>query len=495
MTQYRTSSATVDPRSRAPIAVRLARSAASGRQPAALAAFHRWFAARRMATYVDTTRVPLDDLAGWEREPGTGNLRHASGRFFTVEGLEVRIPGAPVAGWSQPIINQPEVGILGILVREFDGVLHFLMQAKVEPGNHDGPQLSPTVQATRSNYTRVHQGRTVPYLDYFQDTAGRHVIADVRQSEQGSAFHRKRNRNIVVEVTEEVELEEGFRWLTLGQIHEFLGLDDMINMDARTVLACLPFAGTGLTDAITSEDPFQAALLRSCSGSGGGLHTVEDILSWVTDARCRTDLTTRRVPLQGLPGWEYRDGQLSHESGRFFDVLGLDVRASGREVSRWMQPMMKPYGTGIVAFLVASFDGVLHVLVHTRVEAGYLDVVELAPTVQCSPENYELLPPAARPRFLDEVLDLPRERIRYETLLSEEGGRFHHARNRYLVAEVEPLRRYEGPDHRWVTLHHLVGLLRHSHYLNVQARSLIACLHSLSGRQQRPVGVRVEPRR
>ncbi|MFL4945785.1 NDP-hexose 2,3-dehydratase family protein, partial [Streptomyces sp. MMS24-I31] len=40
---------------------------------------------------------------------------------------------------------------------------------------------------------------------------------------------------------------------------------------------------------------------------------------------------------------------------------------------------------------------------------------------------------------------------------------------------------YEDTDHRWVTLHQLTVLLRHSHYLNVQARSLVACLRSLLG--------------
>lgn len=63
-----------------------------------------------------------------------------------------------VASWDQPIINQPEVGYLGFIVKEFNGVLHFLMQAKIEPGNVNHVQLSPTIQATRSNYTQVHQG-------------------------------------------------------------------------------------------------------------------------------------------------------------------------------------------------------------------------------------------------------------------------------------------------------------------------------------------------
>ncbi|MFH4268324.1 NDP-hexose 2,3-dehydratase family protein, partial [Acinetobacter baumannii] len=83
---------------------------------------------------------------------------------------------------------------------------------KVEPGNCNGLQLSPTVQATRSNYTRVHQGRAVPYLEYFVDARKHRVIADVRQSEQGSWFFQKRNRNMIVDVGDaDVEVLEDFR--------------------------------------------------------------------------------------------------------------------------------------------------------------------------------------------------------------------------------------------------------------------------------------------
>ena len=67
-------------------------------------------------------------------------------------------------------------------------------------------------------------------------------------------------------------------------------------------------------------------------------------------------------------------------------------------------------------------------------------------------------------------------------VLSEEGGRFHHARNRYLVVEAPDGvdATAESASFRWVTLRQLAGLLPHSHYLNVQARSLVACLHSLA---------------
>jgi oxidase EvaA len=446
-----------------------------------MADFLRWFDDLRLRRVMLVERVGLDELAGWSTEPGTGDIRHDSGRFFTITGLEVHLPNHPITAWSQPIIDQPEVGILGILVKEFDGVLHCLIQAKAEPGNVNGLQLCPTVQATRSNYTRVHGGASVPYLEYFRDTARHRVIADVRQSEQGAWFRKKRNRNMVVEVEEDVDPLDGFCWLTLGQLHRLLRAEDLINMDARTVLSCVPFAGPDLRAVFPPRgEEFHDSLIRSCSEDSGNLHTMSDILSWVTEVRTRTEVFTRDVPLGGIPKWHRSTEKISHESGLFFDVVGVSVRTGNREVNSWMQPMIAPIGTGLVAFLVTRIHGVLHALVHARAEPGYLDVVELAPTVQCTPDNYTKLPPAARPRFVDDVLGAAPERIWFDTLLSEEGGRFYHSRNKYMIVEVDPDAGFEQADFRWLTLHQLVDLLRHSHYLNVQARSLVACLHSLS---------------
>ena len=56
--------------------------------------------------------------------------------------------------WNQPLIIQKEVGILGILKKRYKSTDYYLLQAKIEPGNTDNIQLSPTVQATKSNYLR-----------------------------------------------------------------------------------------------------------------------------------------------------------------------------------------------------------------------------------------------------------------------------------------------------------------------------------------------------
>ncbi|MCK2241760.1 MULTISPECIES: NDP-hexose 2,3-dehydratase family protein [unclassified Crossiella] len=459
---------------------RLARSAGEVAGTASSPADVRdWVFERGLVQTHEAELIAFDELDRWAFNPDTGDLGHDTGRFFSVCGLKVETNSGPIPTWTQPIINQPEIGILGILVKEIDGVLHCLMQAKAEPGNVNGVQLSPTVQATRSNYTKAHGGASVPYLDYFRDFARHRVLADVLQSEQGSWFYRKRNRNMIVEVDEDVEVLDDFAWVTLGQLNQLLAVDDFVNMDARTVLSCMPSGFEGGNDTV--GDGLAEAIARSCDPYAGSMFSPAEVLSWITSRHSDTQLSTELVPLRSVEHWRRTSHEIQHESGAYFSVVAVRVKTNSREVSGWTQPLIQPHGLGMVALLVKNVDGVLHALVNARVEPGYLDVVELASTVQCSPDTYTKLGMEhAQPPFLDYVLKADPRRVLFDTVLSEEGGRFYHARNRYVIVEVPPdFGGEELPDYRWLTLHQINGLLQHSRYVNVEARSLFACLRGL----------------
>ncbi|HEV2634164.1 MAG TPA: NDP-hexose 2,3-dehydratase family protein [Actinocrinis sp.] len=427
--------------------------------------FAAWLAERGRANEFRVDRIPFAHLDRWSFDERTGNLAHHTGRFFTVEGLHVVKEGAGGrdgrdADWHQPIINQPEVGILGILVKEFDGVLHFLMQAKMEPGNPNLLQLSPTFQATRSNYTKAHNGTDVKYIEYFIGPHRGRIIADVLQSEHGSWFYRKANRNMIVETAGDVPLLDDFCWLTLGQISELLHRDNVVNMDSRTVLSCLPHEET----------------------TTGALHSDSELLSWITAERARHDMRIERLPLRDVPRWKRGENTIEHEDGRYFRVVAVSVKAGNREVTGWTQPLFEPVARGVTGVVTRRFGGVPHVLVHARVEGGFLDTIELGPTVQYTPDNYAHLDARDRPPFLDYVMHAPADRIRYEAVHSEEGGRFLNAESRYLVVDADeadaPLD--PAPGYAWVTAAQLTTLVRHSHYLNVQGRALLACLNAMA---------------
>ncbi|WP_298455183.1 NDP-hexose 2,3-dehydratase family protein [uncultured Cellulomonas sp.] len=442
-----------------------------------VAATRDWLRSVPPRLHATPTRVPLDEVVGWLTDPQADDIRHGTGRFFRIMGIEAHVEVEERWSWTQPIIDQPDVGVLALVSRMGRSGLELLVQGKPEPGNPTGLQLAPTVQATRSNYMRAHGGRPVPMLDVLQAARPSDVLVDVRQSEHGTVFFRKRNRNMVVLTERPPQAPEHFRWLRLPELHHLFLADDRVNMDTRTVLSCLPW---GLVPVDPHDhDPVVAALARSGRVGSPSRHTLQAILNWVTEVRSSTYVRVDVRPLHTLEGWSRTAAGLSHEDDAWFDVIGVSVEAAGREIDRWSQPMIEPHADGTLGLLVARFGDVLHVLVHLRTEPGLVDAVEIAPTVQHRPmEPADLANPGTQ-RHLEPLTSAPADRVLYDRVHSDEGGRFFRSANRHLIVEVDPDPAVEGPGFRWVTVHQLEELLRHSHYVNLQLRSLLSCLQAV----------------
>ena len=439
-----------------------------------LESLFQWIQRRNRNVAVSIDQIPFAEMEGWHRDED-GSLHHNTGKFFSIEGIRVMTDYPHLMEWEQPIIHQPEIGYLGILTKEIDGVLYFLMQAKIEPGNVNCVQISPTLQATKSNYTQQHGGRKPQYLEYFQNVKPHNVLLDQLQSEQGARFLRKRNRNIIIKVDEDVPMHEDFAWMTLGQIKELMQRDNMVNMDTRTVIAGLDFVEQEMTDEVRERmSPFGRAMIVS-SKKKTGIHTMHEIHSWFTNLKASYDLSVSRMPLNKVNGWECRDSEIVRPDGKYFRVLGVRVRIDNREVRSWCQPLVQPMQQGICAFVLKKINGVYHFLVQAKLECGNLDVFELAPTVQCLTGN--IFKEAVKPPFTDYVLNAKGEQIIFDTLQSEEGGRFYHEQNRNMLVIADDSFPVDIPDNfHWMTLGQIYEFMRFNNYINIQARSLIAAI-------------------
>jgi len=445
-----------------------------------------WIERRRAVTSYSVRPIPFSEMKGWSFHPDTGNLIHNSGRFFSIEGIRIQTNWGFVPEWDQPIICQPEVGFLGILCKQINGVLHFLLQAKIEPGNIGGVQLAPTLQATKSNYTQVHKGNKPKYLEYFQSPEGSRVHLDVLQSEQGSKYLRKRNRNIILEVDGDIPVDEDYCWMTLSQIGTLLAKDNLINMDTRTVISCISYGSYDrrslelvksvlFHDAARAND--QRHMLLSALDGDRHKHSLPELISWITQMKCRFELDVLRIPLKEVRGWLRDNTCIRHEKGRFFSVIAVEASIGNREITSWCQPLVQSAQVGISAFLIKSLGGVYHFLVQAKLEAGNLDIIELAPTVQCVNDNYRSSVPGQKPAYLDYVLHVKPGQIWYDTHQSEEGGRFYHEQHRNLIIEVEDDFPMDiPPTYAWMTLNQIKAFIHFNNYFNMEARSLISAI-------------------
>jgi len=379
-----------------------------------------------------------------------GRVRHASGRFFSVIGLRWIERGMER---YQPFLDQQEVGTLGFVLRERCGVRELLCHAKVEPGNVGVVQLAPTCQATRSNLDRVHGGALPPYADEFLHNDPL-VVSDSLQSEQGSRFYRKRNRNVVVRDDAAQLCDEQHRWLPVDVFAKLLAEDYLVNTDARSVLITSDWASLFNRPLFQGQDPFSRAL-RASHAAACSPRRLQLAVERVQSAR-EVPMQTAICPVDAMPGWMFDQDTARTVSGTGCGIEHIRTHCGTREVSDWDQPMFTTEAELAQTLLCCSIDGQLCFGFRCLPEPGLLNVAELAPSIQGE------LPP----RYRD-------GRVQAAVRQSDEGGRFLHDVTLYSIVEItsaEP-----DPELVWLSLAELQELLPQG-FFNNEARSVLSLL-------------------
>ena len=201
-----------------------------------------WFNKKREESDMIVEEIGINDLDKWNIDKNSGNITHDSGGFFEVIGVKVsntfdREVGKK--GWTQPMIGKNPGGILGILMKRINGIPHYLLQAKAEPGNIGKLQLSPTLQATTSNLLKAHGGIRPKFSEYFDEPKNVKIIYAKWQSEDGGRFHLKSNYNMIVEVDEDLNIPDSFIWVTLYQIKQLLKIENFVGPHIRGIISYL----------------------------------------------------------------------------------------------------------------------------------------------------------------------------------------------------------------------------------------------------------------
>ena len=420
----------------------------------------------------------LEDSNFWFYDEEKGIIRNKNNSFFHIIGLrEIYELNGKKQVVEQPIIIQNEIGYLGIICKNFNGVMYYLMQAKIEPGNINKIQISPTIQATKSNFTQKHGGRRPAYIDYFINADKYEIIVDQIQSEQSSRFYKKRNRNIIIKVDEEIEVLPSHRWMTMEQIKALMRIDNLVNMDTRTVLSCIPYyKWNDLKDKDKEaiENSFKDKALYKSIINDDPIDLVS-IYNRINDIKMYSEKTYEFVKLKDLKSWHMQDGEFVCKEPYPFKVIFCKIAIEGREVAEWTQPLFAANGDATFGLMMRdNKDGKREFLVKIKHEVGCYDEVELAPTLQMEAIHNEELD-CVEKAFLDTLKN--EKNIMFDHMLSEEGGRFYHEQNRNLLVMQENEFDFELPrEYMWLDYKTLNYLVQHNNILNIQLRNLLSLL-------------------
>ncbi|MGL5253586.1 MAG: NDP-hexose 2,3-dehydratase family protein [Brevinema sp.] len=432
-----------------------------------------WVTELNQNTHVKIEKTQLEEDGFWFIDKISGILKNKNNSFFSIQGCISKDEKNTV---EQPIIIQDEIGYLGIICKEINGVLHFLMQAKIEPGNINKIQLSPTIQATKSNFTQTHGGNKPAYLDYFLNAEQFEIIVDQIQSEQSSRFYKKRNRNIIIKIQEDIELLHNFKWFTLGQLKELMAVENLVNMDTRTVISCIPFSIENIPqkelDHVASLFPekslFNSIFIKNTN------NFLPLLYRKINNYKMFSNIKTNLVSLHSLKNWTMKDNEFVCNSPYHFKLIFCNIEIEGREVTKWTQPLFEANGMATFGLFVTEVEDRWYFLVKLCPEIGSFDGVEIGPSVQLEAgENFEHDSIALFFKYKWEQ----QQGVLHNVILSEEGGRFYHEQNHNVIIKINKDELPKLPsEYMWLDFYTLNHLVQVNNCLNIQIRNLLSLL-------------------
>ena len=154
--------------------------------------------------------------------------------------VRVRSDVREVDQWDQPLVTTKNKALVALLCQRQEGVLHFLVQASMEPGNFDSVELTSTVDCIPGDYDEADLHRCEPFYSAVMVPPEQTVLR-VTQSEEGGRFFRDETdyRLVLVDDSERLELPPEFCWMTLGQMGDLVRFSNVFTNQMRSLMAVL----------------------------------------------------------------------------------------------------------------------------------------------------------------------------------------------------------------------------------------------------------------
>ena len=376
-------------------------------------------------------QIGLSNLDNWKFNID-GTFGHSSGKFFSIAAVEHR-------NETSMILLQPEIGLLCNFMTIVDKTAYFLIQFKEEPGNINKIQMSPTIQATKSNYSKVHGGNLPNYWEEFIENEPTSSLLSFDLPEQGTRYWQKFNNNKIV-LTPLLKEKNNYKWLTLGQILKFKKFSNSVNSCLRSSLSLVyDFYLNDVDKKNTSSVVSHLCNLKKHNNKSSLSKDVKKFYQEDSDSL-----------------------KFDNPNDRF-EIVGVEVFSKSREILKWTQPLIKEL-SGQQYFLLSFYKNKERYFIWSvDREAGFEFGFNLGPSLKnISYEN----------SFHDKIILFKEMNIKEKFIMSEEGGRFLNFEVEHILSEINEVQTNSENYDYLVLNEYETNELNKLGYLSMEARSL-----------------------
>ena len=296
--------------------------------------------------------------------------------------------------------------------------------------------------------------KKIKYLNFFLNKTK--CLVNSKQTEQGFRYLFKKNTNILLNINRNINFSKNYKWIQKKHLISMAGKKNILNMDTLSVFSCS-----------INKNSFDSPI-----------DSMKQINNWLAYMKKRYYIKVNRIKLSNMKNWVLSNKNIFHKSKSFFSIIGVRVSTKSREVNYWDQPLIKNNNISFAGFLVKKINSTTHYLVRFTLEPG-LKYGSLTCTVNTSNvknylKNNNL---SFKSKFILKNFFFKKNKysVKYDTIQSDEGGRFYQSQIRYMVIQLNDRQKIKiDKNYKWISQNQMVYLIKKG-VLDIEARLLFSC--------------------
>jgi len=193
-----------------------------------------------------------------------------------------------------------------------------------------------------------------------------------------------------------------------------------------------------------------------------------DLKRQLTEVLHSANFEIERIGFDQQTDWIIQNGTMSHRSGGYFHVIGVQNEQTKEEHIFFFQPQ-----SAITGILLHVENGIIYVLVQARIEPGNTGIIQLGPTIQSTPANFLRAHGGKGTPYLDYFYSAKENVIGFNSSNQIDIGRLFYQKNKLLnYALVDRFIETEE-SFVWTPLSVLEEAAQEDYMVNTDLRSLL----------------------
>jgi oxidase EvaA len=304
--------------------------------------------------------------------------------------------------------------------------------------------LSPTVQATKSNYTQVHGGKATNYINFFLKKKFK-ILSKFKLAEQGTRYLTKKNYNCLIDSGNyKIKIKDNYKWIKKNELVQLSKRNNFLNMDTLSIISC------SIKKIIEKKT----------------ILTFSEIIDKYSRFNKKNFIERKIISFKDLKKWTIHKYRIFDNQFKYFSIIGLKIITNCREISSWCQPIIKDHFKTFNGILICEKFGTMHYLLEVTLEPGFTKA-RFTSTVLI--KNFNKIKKNNNERYFH--FFKKRKGIVLNKKSSDEGGRFYKNEVHNVICLIKDYNIINKKNYLWIS-HNQINELIKKDMLTLEARNL-----------------------